>query len=137
MRKKGTREKATGIECCNCTVLRGASRRVSQFYDHHLALIGLRVTQFVILQLLSLSDGCSINELAERLDLDRTTAGKNLRPLEGAGLVCIQAADSDARVRRITLTECGEDKLQEARVIWRRAQSEFESANGPDNAAAL
>jgi hypothetical protein len=75
------------IDRCNCTVLRRASRRVSHFYDRTLASSGLRVTQFAMLALLAQLRELSINEMAQRLELDRTTTGKNLRPLEGAGVV--------------------------------------------------
>jgi hypothetical protein len=34
---------------CNCLALRQAARHVSQIYDAHLALVGLRTTQYSIL----------------------------------------------------------------------------------------
>lgn len=129
--------KGAEITSCNCTVLRRASRLVSQFYDQQLAPAGVRVTQFAILRVLAGSNGYSINELADRLNLDRTTADKNLQPLEKARLVRIVGADNDARARQITLTASGAEKLRLATTLWRTAQSEFERANGPKNSAKL
>jgi hypothetical protein len=37
-------------EDCNCFAVRSAARHVSQFYDQFLAPIGLRTTQFSILE---------------------------------------------------------------------------------------
>jgi len=46
-----------------------------QFYDHFLAPIGLRTTQFSILAKLSRIGPMSINALASDLVMDRTTSG--------------------------------------------------------------
>jgi len=79
----------------------------------------------------------SVNSVAEKLELDRTTAGKNLRPLEKAGLINVSASKSDARQHVISLTKAGYAALKQAVPLWRRAQSRFESANGAAKAAQL
>ena len=95
------------LERCNCMALRKAARRVSNFYDSVLAPSGLRTTQYSILALLSEVGEVSINDLARHLDLDRTTTGKNLRPLRVARLVKIAPSPDDGRSRLVTLTEGG------------------------------
>src|SRR5882757_1858061 len=125
------------IEQCNCMVLRRASRRISHFYDSKLAPAGLRTTQFSILALLGEQGGVSVNNLAERLDLDRTTMGKNLRPLERLKYVKITPSPTDGRSRTITLTNAGGAVLKAARHLWRRAQADFETANGSTAVGAL
>jgi DNA-binding MarR family transcriptional regulator len=75
--------------------------------------------------------------VAERLGLDRTTAGKNLRPLEKAGLISVTSSKSDARQHVISLTKTGYTTLKQALPLWRRAQTRFETANGTVKAAQL
>jgi DNA-binding MarR family transcriptional regulator len=125
------------LDNCNCTALRRASRAVSQFYDKALAPTGLRVTQFVILRYVNSTEGLSVNELASLLDLDRTTTGKNLQPLEKAGLITVAKSTSDRRASRIDLTQGGHEVLQNASILWRNAQTEFERLNGTEHSAAL
>ena len=110
--------------------LRRAARRISNFYDAVLAPSGVRVTQYAILTLLAEAGALAINDLATRLDLDRTTTGKNLRPLTTARLVKIARSSADGRSRVATLTERGADTLRRARPLWRQAQEQFERANG-------
>ena len=126
-----------GIRDCNCAALRRAARRISNFYDGELAPSGLRATQFAILALVNEMEQASVNNVAERLGLDRTTAGKNLRPLEKAGLISVTSSKSDARQHVISLTKTGHAALKQALPLWRRAQTRFETANGTVKAAQL
>jgi DNA-binding MarR family transcriptional regulator len=106
-------------------------------YDAKLAGSGLRTTQFAILALLHDLEVLSVNELAGRLDLDRTTTGKNLRPLEQAGLIKTAPSPQDRRSRETTLTAKGRGALKIAAPMWQEAQREFEALNGRDNSAEL
>jgi DNA-binding MarR family transcriptional regulator len=126
-----------GIRDCNCASLRKAARRLTSFYDSQLAPSGLRATQFAILALVNEMEEVSVNLIAERLGLDRTTAGKNLRPLEQAGFIEVVSARHDARQRAISVTRAGHAALKTAVPLWRQAQSRFEAANGADKAAML
>lgn len=118
------------IEDCNCMSLRRAARRVSNFYDAMLSPSGLRATQYSILAVLNERGIVSINDLADRLDLDRTTTGKNMRPLILAKLITIRPSPTDGRSRVVRLTHHGAATLEAARPLWRQAQQRFESANG-------
>ena len=126
-----------GIRDCNCASLRKAARRLTSFYDSQLAPSGLRATQFAILALVNEMDEVSVNAIADRLGLDRTTAGKNLRPLEQAGLVEVVSAKHDGRQRAISVTKAGHAALKLAVPLWKQAQSRFETANGAEKAAVL
>jgi DNA-binding MarR family transcriptional regulator len=122
---------------CNCLAVRKAARRISNFYDAELAPSGLRTTQFSILAAVSRSGEITVNAIAERLALDRTTAGKNLRPLEAAKLIKIAPLKQDRRARAITLTAAGLTKFRETIPLWRKAQARFESLNGKGTVASL
>jgi DNA-binding MarR family transcriptional regulator len=122
--------KITGIDGCNCMALRRASRRISQMYDEALGASGLRAAQFAILAMLHAADGLNVNELAERMDLDRTTMGKNLRPLERDGLVAVTVSSKDRRSRIVALTAAGQATLSTALPLWVGVQERFERENG-------
>ena len=126
-----------GIRDCNCASLRKAARRLTSFYDSQLAPSGLRATQFAILAFVNEVEEVSVDAIAERLGLDRTTAGKNLRPLEQSGFVEVTSAKHDGRQRAIRVTKAGHAALKVAVPLWRRAQERFETVNGPERAAAL
>jgi DNA-binding MarR family transcriptional regulator len=124
---------------CNCTALRKAARRMSQFYDFALAPSGLRSTQFAILVDLARRGDAppTIRELSETLMLDQSTIGQNLRPLEREGLVALVRDEADRRSRRIKLTRQGWSRFAEARPLWREAQERFETSFGKRAAAEL
>ena len=128
-------DETLSIPACNCNTLRRAMRRISGFYDAQLAPSGLKATQFAILALLNHAGGLTVGEMAQKTDLDRTTAGKNLRPLEAMGLVAVTAAKEDGRRRAISLTRAGQAALKKALPLWQAAQAHFESKN--ENAPAL
>jgi len=116
-----------------CTVfrLRKLTRRVTQHYDACLAPVGLRVTQFSLLSILLNSPPLTMLALAQRLEMDRTTLTRNLKPLVAARYVGTVAGD-DARTREITVTAKGRSIWNEARPLWRRAQNEVNAALGLD-----
>lgn len=118
------------IGACHCFVLRRAARRLTQFYDEMLAPTNLRISQFSLLALVYELGAPTMNEIAELIELDRTTAGKNLQPLERAGLITTSRSTQDGRVRVARLTEQGRATLKEASVLWRSAQRHYEQANG-------
>ena len=126
-----------GVRDCNCNALRRAARRISNFYDGELAASGLRATQFAILASINDMDDATASAIAERLALDRTTMGRNLRPLEREGLIKRGASVQDGRSRTITLSKAGFEKLKKAVPLWRRAQSRFERNNDPAKVASL
>jgi len=128
---------ATAYDVCSFLGLRKAMRHVTQFYDRELAPSGLRITQFSILSRLRQLGPCGINALAAEMVMDRTTMGRNLRPLEAAGLVAIETDPGDRRGRRAQLTPEGLARLRAARPYWAAAQQGFERCYGPERAEHL
>lgn len=126
-----------GIDSCNCVAIRKAARRVTQAYDAALAEAGIRVTQFIVLMALQGEDGVSVNDLAETMAMDRTTMGKNLRPLERDGLVDVKVSETDRRSRDIVLTRKGRALLERAYPLWRRAHQDFQEKHGAEFARTL
>ena len=133
--KANTSRQGTGG--CTCFKLRRLTRRVTAVYDRALAASGMRVTQYSVLSYLRGSPGVSMSQLAEILDMDRTTLTRNLRPLLDAGWVEVRASAEDARVRLVQITPAGEAQWRGARAYWRRAQDEVNAAIGTVNLAGL
>jgi len=132
-----TAERQPNSSDCNCLAVRQAARYVTQLYDRHLAASGLRTGQHGILAKLKRRGLMTINELAAELVIDRTTLGRNLRPLERDGLITITRSRTDRRVKQLRLTEAGDARLEETRHAWVAAQRDFETGFGPERAAQL
>lgn len=125
---------ATG---CVCSNLRRASRAVTNYYDSLLAQVSdLRVSQVIVLTVLYLAGPQTINELAERMALDRTTVGRNLRPLAQQGLLTLTSG-SDQRTRVVMLTAQGEETLLRVLPQWEQAQAHMVSGIGPGRVTGL
>jgi DNA-binding MarR family transcriptional regulator len=123
---------------CNCLAVRQAARYITQFYDQYLVTAaGLRTTQFGILAKLKRQGPTSINALAAQLVMDRTTLGRNVRPLQRDGLIVIEADPADRRSRVLRLTRAGETRFERARRAWAVAQRRFEGAYGGKQASEL
>jgi len=125
----------TGL-ACTCSLVRGAARRLTQYYDEALKETGLKVTQYGLLSTIDRMDRPSVTDLADRLDLDRTTLTRNLAPLRDAGWVRL-ADGADRRTRSVELTAAGRDLLALARPHWRRAEVALRQRAGGDVTDAL
>jgi DNA-binding MarR family transcriptional regulator len=121
---------------CACANLRRADRVVSQLYDDALRPSGLRITQFTLLQALTLasgvSKGISQKHLALLLAIDSTTLTRTLAPLRRKGwLRSVSAADR--RELRLSLTPAGRREYKRALPCWQTAQKNLQRALGTEN----
>ncbi|WP_043311753.1 MarR family winged helix-turn-helix transcriptional regulator [Pseudomonas sp. ML96] len=121
---------------CLCTKLRRASRGVTRIYDEALADVGLNAAQFSLLRNLQRLESPSISMLAEAMGLDRSTLGRNLRVVEGMGLVQL-GGGVDQRSREVVLSAAGRQVLEQGAPLWERAQQEVALRLGADKRAAL
>lgn len=126
-----------GLSGCTCSKLRSFTRRITAVYDRALAAAGIRVTQYSLLGHLRRSPGASMSDLADALDMDRTTLTRNLKALVDAGWVVIRPGQQDARMRTVHITPVGEAQFQAARRHWREAQAEVNATIGGGELAAL
>ena len=111
---------------CLCNALRQADRAVSRLYDEELRGVGLRTTQYSLLQRLRRAGEVRQRDLGALTSLDETTLTRNLRPLIDAGWVAIRPGE-DRREKLVSLTDAGAAKLREARPAWERAQERLRS----------
>lgn len=107
---------------CTCFNLRKATRVLTQVFDEQMKPSGLLITQFTILVAIARVGSGTINDLADRLVMDRTTLTRNLKPLEREGLITIQPGE-DRRLRIISLTLKGHNALATALPLWEQAQA--------------
>jgi DNA-binding MarR family transcriptional regulator len=121
------------LQPAQCTLLRlrRTTRRITQIYDHHLAPLGLRITQYSLLGNLVGQPATPIGTFADIMGMDRTTLTRNVRPLIRAGWVELTAGD-DRRQRAIVLTPEGKAIFRRAVPLWRQAESELRAAVGND-----
>jgi DNA-binding MarR family transcriptional regulator len=111
---------------CLCGALRQATRAVSRLYDQELRGVGLRTTQYSLLQLLRRSGEVRQRDLAERTLHDETSLTRSLRPLVDARWVAVRTGE-DRREKWFKITAAGEAKLEEARPAWERAQARIQA----------
>jgi DNA-binding MarR family transcriptional regulator len=109
---------------CNCFAVHSTAKHVTQLYDQTLASCGLRTTQYSILAKLSRMGSLTISALAKQMVMDRTTLGRNIRPLERDGWIKVERTLSDRRTTELHLTAAGEKRLQAAHRKWSRAQED-------------
>ncbi len=108
---------------------------MTSFYEQHLRATGLKLSQYAVLSNLS-DQAQTILQLADRLEMDRTTLTRSLKPLVAQGWV-MEAVGGDARQRLIKLTPQGKSFRQQAQARWRDAQLALESQLGRDVVSAL
>ncbi len=122
---------------CHCTVLRKASRRISQLYDAALASGELKTTQRAILAEIGRSEPLTVGTLAAALVMDSGALAHTLKPLEREGWVATSVDETDRRNRLIILTRSGRAKLADTEQRWERAQQAFEAVMGRAEVEAL
>ena len=121
---------------CYCAALRKATRRLTAAYDAALKPVGINLGQFSLLRTVSRHGPLSLTDLARRMELDRSTVGRNVRVVERLALVR-PAASPDQREAAIELAPEGRRVLAEAMPLWAGVQTRIDARLGPDGAAAL
>jgi DNA-binding MarR family transcriptional regulator len=123
-------------EACTCTHIRKAARVITQFYDPFLRPSGLRMTQFIVLVVVALSEQETVMRLAEKLAMDRSALAHSLKSLEDQGLLIVEPG-SDRRTRLVRLTEQGRHALTRTVPYWRQAQEQMITRFGEEQARLL
>jgi DNA-binding MarR family transcriptional regulator len=106
---------------CMCASFRRASRVLTQDYDTALRPLGLRATQFTLLQGLSLAGEVSQKTLGEILAIDSTTLTRTLAIMGRRGWIASRSGE-DRRERRLSLSEAGRAEFKRASPHWEKVQ---------------
>src|SRR5260370_3690556 len=108
---------ATFALSCMCASFRRASRVLTQHYEVALRPLGLRATQFTLLQALSLSGEVSQRKLGEILAIDSTTLTRTLAIMGRQGWIASRSGE-DRRERWLSLSESGRAEFKRAPAPW-------------------
>jgi DNA-binding MarR family transcriptional regulator len=121
---------------CICATFRRTARALSQLYDEALRLLGLKTTQFTILQALSLTGEVSQGRLGEILTLDSTTLTRTLAIMKRRKWVAMRRG-RDGRERLISLSTAGRERFDLASPAWQAVQDRLRSELGEERWNAL
>ena len=123
---------------CTNLRLRRLTRRVGRDYDECMrrAVDGLTATQFSLLSAVAHLAPVRQADLAHTLSLEPSTLTRNLRPLLAQGYLRAEPGD-DQREHRLTLTDAGRAKRDEARQAWLQAQRGLQARLGEQRVARL
>jgi DNA-binding MarR family transcriptional regulator len=105
-----------------CASFRRTSRALTQLYEQAFRPLGLRATQFTILQVLSLAGEVSQGQLGEMLAMDSTSLTRTLAIMNRRGWITARRG-KDRRERRLSLASVGQTKLRSAQPLSERVQS--------------
>jgi DNA-binding MarR family transcriptional regulator len=112
-----------------CASFRRAARVLTQHYDEALRPLGLRATQFTLLQALSLAGEVSQGTLGEILAIDSTTLTRTMAIMERQGWIASRSGE-DRRERLLSLNKAGNAEYKRALPYWEKVQQELRAQFG-------
>jgi DNA-binding MarR family transcriptional regulator len=115
-----------------CGSFRRASRALTQLYENALRPLGLRATQFTILQALSLAGEVTQRQLGEMLAMDSTTLTRTLHIMDREGWI-VERHREDRRERWLRLAKAGEAQFKRAVPVWEKVQSRLRRQLGEES----
>jgi DNA-binding MarR family transcriptional regulator len=121
--------------CC-CTLLRKATRKLTSIYDDALAPVGVNIAQFSLLRNVERGEPVSLTELGHRIELDRSTVGRNVKVLVKSGLIALSKG-KDQREAMLVLTDNGRRVLADGAPLWEAVQSKVERVLGSNGLKEL
>ncbi|MGV1873809.1 MULTISPECIES: MarR family winged helix-turn-helix transcriptional regulator [Agrobacterium] len=123
-------------DTCHCILLRNATRKVSSYYDEALAPLGVNIGQFSLLRNIRRMEPVSLTDLAHKVELDRSTVGRNAKVLERLELIAIGHGE-DQREAVLMIAEKGREILNKGAPLWDGVQDDIEARLGREKARQL
>ena len=121
---------------CTNLKLRQLGRMVNRHYDHHLAAVGLKSTQYALLSFVVRLGPIRPSDLARHLQMDASTLTRNLQPMVAQGWLQVGAGEN-ARSRLVEATAEGIALRAAALRAWKAAQTALNQRLGGAQVAAL
>ena len=90
-----------------CFALYAATNAITRAYRSRLSHIGLTYSQYLVMMVLWETDGITVKNIAQQLQLDSPTITPLLKRLESAGFLNRQRNANDERVVNIFITDAG------------------------------
>lgn len=98
-------------------LLTEAARLLRKLIDRRLQPLGLTRAQWSVLAILSRHDGLSQSQVAEELEIEKTTAGRLIDHIEKSGLIERRPIPGDRRLWGVHLTERARPLIAEVEQI--------------------
>ena len=114
---------------CLCANFRRTARALTQLYEDALRPLGLRGTQFTILQALSLAGEVSQGQLGDILALDSTALTRTLAIMGRRGWIT-KRRGRDGREWRLSLSKAGRKEFERVSPEWERVQERLHKQLG-------
>lgn len=124
------------INTCSWFLMRKVVRQLTNQLNHFLKDAGILSTQLGALAILAIEKELNISEIAKILDMDQTTATRNINQLEKEHLIK-EVEGADKRFKIVTLTDLGKEKLQQALPIWEQNQKRINDLLGIERVQTL
>jgi DNA-binding MarR family transcriptional regulator len=109
---------------CMCASFRRASRALTHLYETAMRPLGLRATQFTILQALTRVGEISQGQLGQILFMDSTTLTRTLRIMARHRWIAERRGE-DRRERWLRLDKAGRDQFRRALPVWEKLQAQL------------
>jgi DNA-binding MarR family transcriptional regulator len=116
---------------CMCATFRRTARALTQFYEKELRPIGLRATQFTVLQTLSVTGEVTQGRLGRILAMDSTSLTRTLSIMSRQGWIG-KSRGADRREWRLRLSKAGVVQFKQALPRWEKAQARLQRQLGAD-----
>lgn len=114
---------------CLSASFRRAARALTQHYEAVMRPLGLKGTQFTLLQALSLTGEVSQGRLGEILAMDSTTLTRTVAIMERRSWIASRPGE-DRRERLLSLSKAGSAQYKRALPHWERVQQELRAQFG-------
>jgi DNA-binding MarR family transcriptional regulator len=109
---------------------------MTSLYDDALAPVGVNIAQFSLLRNVARGEPVSLTELGQRIELDRSTVGRNVKVLVKAGLLDLSKG-KDQREAMLALTDNGRRVLADGAPLWEAVQRKVERVLGSNGSKEL
>jgi DNA-binding MarR family transcriptional regulator len=107
-------------------------KAVTNYYDKIIMPSGITLNQYFLLVNIMKIAPCSISALAKKVNLERSTLVRNIKPLISGGLV-EDLSNTGERDRQLNVTRPGRKCLETAQPLWERAQTGLRSCLGEED----
>ena len=124
------------LQGCTNLKLRQLGRMVTRHYDHFMAEVGLKNTQYALLSHIVKLGPIRPSDLAKRMQMDASTLTRNLQPMAAQGWVTVGAGE-DARSRLVEATAAGHTIRAQGLRAWKAAQLALNDRLGIEQVLAL
>lgn len=123
-------------QSCTSYKVRKLMRELSRHYDTELSHVGLKTTQYALLNTVYKVGTIRPTELSNMMRLDNSTLTRNIQVMVSHGFLALEKGQ-DERSREISITDLGREKRNEAYVYWENAQQKMNHLMGHDKVQAL